>query len=275
MSFKNIVSALIISTVALTTVGCAGSASSGAEETAGGTTTISGDTSYYVSPPSGDPLEGFNRAVFQFNRYTDMLVVKPITQLYVNALPSFLRAGIHNFLANLNTPVVLANELLQWDWHGVDIVTKRFLINSTLGMGGLFDAAEYQGIEALPAEDFGQTLGKWGIGEGAYLVLPIVGPSNLRDATGFIVDIFLDPINWWGWNNDEEGVLYARTALRVVDARAGLLGPYDDLLEQSIDPYTTVKSAYIQNRAELIRDGVHDTTMDSGYDSYDYYNDDF
>lgn len=202
MSYKNVISALVISTVALITAGCAASTNSGADETVGGATTVSGDTNYYTSPPSGDPLEPFNRAVFQFNHYTDMLVVKPITQVYVNLLPDFLRQGVHNFLTNLNTPVVLANELLQWDWHGIDVVTKRFAINSTVGMAGLFDAADYHGIEALPAEDFGQTLGKWGIGQGPYIVLPLLGPSNLRDATGFVVDMFLDPVNWWGWDND-------------------------------------------------------------------------
>lgn len=274
MSLKNFIFALIISTVALATAGCAGSSNSGADETAGGATTVVGDTDYYADSSSGDPLEGFNRAVFQFNRYTDMLIIKPITQLYVHALPSFVRQGVHNFLTNLNTPVVLANELLQWDWHGANVVTKRFVINSTVGMAGLFDVAEYNGLEALPHEDFGQTLGKWGIGEGAYIMLPILGPSNLRDATGFVVDLFLDPVNWWGWNNDKDGVLFARTAMRVIDARAGLLGPYDDLLEQSIDPYITLKSAYIQNRAELVRDGGMGG-HDDGYDSYDFFEDDF
>ena len=274
MRLKNLVSVLILSIMVVTMAGCAGSNNSGADETANGATAVSGDTAYYASPTDGDPLEPFNRAVFQFNRYTDMLVIKPITQVYVNILPEFVRVGIHNFLTNLNTPVVLANELLQWDLNGANIVTQRFLINSTVGMGGLFDAAAHHGIDRPAAEDFGQTLGKWGIGQGPYIVLPLLGPSNLRDATGFVVDIFLDPVNWWGWNNDEEGVLYARTALRVVDARAGLLGPYDDLLEQSIDPYTTVKSAYIQNRAELIRDGVVDVTSDN-YDSYDYFDEDF
>ncbi len=275
MPIKNFICTVIIALATLTIAGCAGSSNSGADETANGTTNISADTAFYASPVDGDPLEPFNRAVFQFNRYTDMLVIKPITQVYVSILPEFIRVGIHNFLTNLNTPVVLANELLQWDLNGANIVTQRFLINSTVGMAGLFDAAAYHGIDRPSAEDFGQTLGKWGIGEGPYLVLPLLGSSNLRDATGFVVDMFLDPINWWGWNDDDhENILYARTALRVIDARAGLLGPYDDLLAQSIDPYTTIKSAYIQNRAELIRDGIVDVTSDN-YDRYDFFDEDF
>ncbi len=272
MRLKNILIVLVTVTALFSLTACSQVQHSGAKDSLSGSTAQFQDSNYHSSVNTYDPLEGFNRAVFQFNRYADMLVIKPITQTYVRFLPEAFRVGIHNFLANLNTPVILANELLQLDWHGANIVAQRFLINTTVGMGGLFDAAEYHGISRPSREDFGQTLGKWGVGKGPYLVLPLMGPSNLRDATGLVVDMFLDPLNWWAWDQDEKELLYARAALRVIDARAGLLGPYDDLLEQSIDPYTTVKSAYIQNRAQAVRDqnSTHTIHKDT-YDGYDLY----
>jgi phospholipid-binding lipoprotein MlaA len=204
-----------------------------------------------------DPLEPFNRSVFVFNKYVDMLLIKPVAKGYKWALPSPVRTGIYNFLTHLSSPVSFINELLQGDLAGADIVLRRFVVNSILGVGGLMDAAEMHGLGPIAREDFGQTLGVWGVGSGPYLVLPILGPSNARDLTGRVVDIFLDPLNVWAISQDHDWIPWTRAIVGGIDTRARLLGPFDDMMYRSVDPYSSFRSMYSQNRTYQIGDRVY------------------
>ncbi len=203
-----------------------------------------------------DPLEPFNRAVFNFNMFFDQILIRPLARGY-QYLPDFVQDGTHNFLSNLMSPVSMVNELLQGDVTGFNIVTWRFVTNTILGVGGLFDVADHVGRPAIPREDFGQTLGHYGVGAGPYLVLPIIGPSNLRDAGGRVVDIFTDPLNLYAMNTERDWILYTRAGLTIVDTRAQLMAPLDDVINNSVDPYSTFRSAYSQNRRYAIRDHVY------------------
>lgn len=204
-----------------------------------------------------DPIEPFNRAVFTFNKYFDMVLLRPLAYGYKNYLPGFAQTGVHNFLSNLMSPVSLLNELLQGDIRGANIVAWRFVTNTILGVGGLVDVADYAGRPAIPREDFGQTLGYYGVGAGPYLVLPIIGPSNLRDLTGRVVDVFTDPLNLYAMNTDKDWILWTRAGLTAVDTRAILLEPYDDVMKSSVDPYSSFRSMYSQNRTYAIRDRIY------------------
>jgi phospholipid-binding lipoprotein MlaA len=204
-----------------------------------------------------DPLEPFNRSVFVFNKYVDMLLIKPVAKGYKWILPSPVRTGVYNFLTNLASPVSFINELLQGDLAGADIVLRRFVVNSILGVGGVMDAAEMHGLGPIPREDFGQTLGVWGVGPGPYLVVPILGPSNLRDLTGRVVDIFTDPVNLWAINQDKDWIPWTRAIVGGIDTRARLLGPYDDIMNNSVDPYSSFRSMYSQNRTYAVGDRVY------------------
>lgn len=206
---------------------------------------------------SYDPLEPFNRSVFVFNKYVDMLIIKPVAKGYKWVLPSPVRTGIYNLLTHLSSPVSFINELLQGDLAGADIVLRRFFVNSILGVGGLIDAAEMHGLGPIPREDFGQTLGVWGVGPGPYLVLPILGPSNLRDVTGRVADIFADPLNMWAINQDHDWIPWTRAIVSGIDTRARLLGPFDDMMYRSVDPYSSFRSMYSQNRRYQIGDRVY------------------
>ena len=204
-----------------------------------------------------DPLEPFNRAVFGFNKYFDMVILRPLAYGYKNYLPNFVQTGTHNVLSNLMSPVSLLNELLQGDITGANIVAWRFVTNTILGVGGLVDVADYAGRPSIPREDFGQTLGHYGVGAGPYLVLPIIGPSNLRDVSGRVVDIFTDPLNLYAMNTEKDWIMWTRAGLTGIDTRAILLEPYDDIMENSVDPYSSFRSVYSQNRTYAIRDRIY------------------
>ena len=217
--------------------------------------------SYY-----SDPLEPFNRAVFGFNTYFDRYLLRPAARGYQH-LPGFVQTGTHNFLSNLMSPVSMFNELLQGDLTGFNITTWRFITNTILGVGGLVDVADNVGRAPIPREDFGQTLGYYGVGAGPYLVLPILGPSNVRDLTGRVVDIVTDPLNLYAWNTDRNWIPITRGVLTAVDTRSQLMGPYDDIMHNSVDPYSSFRSVYSQNRAYAVRHHVYETggAMDDAY----------
>ncbi len=198
-----------------------------------------------------DPYEDFNRAMFSFNQELDRVILRPLAEGYRFVVPEPARDIVKNFLDNLRTPVVLANDLLQGKLGRAGITTTRFLFNSTFGIGGLMDIAGQLGMEGH-VEDFGQTLGVWGLGEGPYLVLPFLGPAPPRDATGLVVDRFFDPVTY-----SDIGLAYTfgRTATRVVDTRARNIETLDEIEETSIDYYATVRSLYRQRRKDEIRDG--------------------
>ena len=202
-----------------------------------------------------DPIEPLNRAIFDFNQGLDKLIFKPVTAAYRAALPDGLRNSIHNFLINLRSPVIFFNDVMQGSFDRAGTTLGRFLINSTVGLLGFNDAAVGLGLEPH-REDFGQTLAVAGIGEGPYLMLPVLGPSNPRDAVGLVVDFLIDPIYWWAANTDHNGVLLGRAALNGIDTRDQLWDVLEDLEKSSIDYYAAIRSLYRQRRTDEINNGA-------------------
>lgn len=190
-----------------------------------------------------DPFESVNRAIFSFNELVDKYVFKPIAKTYIKILPKWSRERIHSFLQNLKEPVTFANALLQRDADRTFTAFWRFNINSTLGIGGLFDIAGIQGLEHRQ-EDFGQTLGTYGTSTGPFLMLPFMGPSNIRDAAGDIADGLIDPFNYLMTKE----TLWVIHPVSIVDKRANLLPITDEIERTSFDPYATLRSMYIQRR---------------------------
>jgi phospholipid-binding lipoprotein MlaA len=198
-----------------------------------------------------DPIEGVNRGIFKFNDAVDTAVIKPVAQEYHDNIPKPARIGVRNFLRNLKTPTQVANNLLQGNVYSAGDDLTRFFANTFFGLGGTVDVAGSEGV-TYKEEDFGQTLGTWGVGNGAYVVLPLLGSSTVRDTTGLLIDGYADPIRMWTSNTDREALYYSRIAVTAVDKRESLLGVLDDLKRNSIDYYATTKSAYIQNRENLV-----------------------
>ncbi len=201
-----------------------------------------------------DPLEGFNRGVFAFNDAVDTVVLRPTAIVYREVMPDPFKDRIRDFLNNLKTPVILANDLLQGDLDRAETTFRRFFINTIAGLGGIIDVASSVGIQRH-SEDFGQTLGTWGAGEGFYLVLPLLGPSSPRDTVGIVVDYFLDPVNYAIAAHGPREAGYARTGADVVDGRYRTLKLTDELRRDSVDYYAKVRSLYRQRREFEIRNG--------------------
>ncbi|WP_448207882.1 MlaA family lipoprotein [Azospirillum sp. sgz302134] len=199
-----------------------------------------------------DPLEVPNRFVFAANEAVDILLIRPVTEVYVGVTPDPVREAVHNFIQNLMSPLYIANNLLQGDFDGAQVATGRFMANTILGVAGFADVATGLGLPEKP-KDFGQTLGVWGLGSGPYLVLPLVGPSNARDAVGYGVDTVADPLRLWGYATDHRGLLTARTGTSGIDRRSQLLREVDDLRRSSVDYYATVRSLYSQQREAAVR----------------------
>ena len=197
-----------------------------------------------------DPLEGLNRVIFTFNDGLDIFVLRPVAALYGFVMPAMVKRGVNNFFENLNAPVVLANDVLQLEFADAATTTGRFVVNSTIGVLGLFDVAENFGLPDHPA-DFGQTLYAYGVGPGPYLVLPLLGPSTTRHGVGKVVDTFLDPLTYVL----ETGPSFARGAAEAVAGREQLLAPLEDLRATSIDYYAALRSAYYQDRRVVLRKG--------------------
>lgn len=199
-----------------------------------------------------DPFEPVNRAVFGFNRVVDGLVLEPAAELYGLVAPRPVKTAVRNLLDNLTAPVVFANDLLQGERERAGTALGRFMVNSTLGLFGLYDMAAEFGLRAH-SEDFGQTLAVWGAGEGPYLVLPLLGPSNPRDLAGRIVDGFLlDPLTYLA----PASARAARSATEAVVVRYELDPVLDDLERNSLDFYAAVRASYRQRRASEIRNGA-------------------
>lgn len=197
-----------------------------------------------------DPLEPVNRAIFNFNDALDRAVLKPVAQGYVNVVPSLIRRGVSNVFGNISDAFSALNNALQLKREPLGNDLGRVLVNSTFGLGGIFDIASEGGIEQYN-EDFGQTLGWWGIGPGPYLVIPILGPSNVRDATGLAVHAYIDPIS----QIESDRLMWSIYGLRAIDTRAALLGTEDLVSGAALDKYTFVRSAYTQRRKNLVYDG--------------------
>lgn len=208
-----------------------------------------------ASQNNKDPLEGFNRGVYKFNDVADRAVIKPVATAYTKVAPTPIRKGISNFFSNLGSITTVVNDLLQLKFANAFTDAGRFVINSTFGLAGFIDVA---GMDNIPkhTEDFGQTLGHWGVGNGAYLVLPFLGPSTVRDTTGLVVDtVTTDPITYTH-NIGEVRLHNQLRAAQLVNRRSELLNATDLVDEASIDPYAFMRDAYLQNRASAVQDGI-------------------
>lgn len=200
-----------------------------------------------------DPMEGVNRGIFAFNDAVDTIFLEPVARGYRFITPQPVRTGVRNFLRNLRSPVQVANQTLQGDLGGAANDVGRFVVNSTVGVLGLIDVADMVGLP-YEQEDFGQTLAVWGVGHGPYMVLPLMGPSSMRDATGMMVDSFADPLRIYLYNTNQEEWHYARLALTVLSTREELLDVLDDLQKNSFDYYAAMRSTYVQRRQALVND---------------------
>ncbi len=205
-----------------------------------------------------DPLEPFNRAMFELNRGLDTLLLRPAATFYRGITPPPIQDLVSNFLNNLKTPVILLNDLLQGEADRAMNTLSRFAINTTVGILGFGDPATEMGYPAHK-EDFGQTLATWGVEDGPYLVLPILGPSNPRDAVGKVVDIITDPIWHYAQNTDKEYIPNQRFVADSINFRAQNMEAIDDLEKTSLDYYAAVRSLYRQVRDDEIKNGKSGT----------------
>jgi phospholipid-binding lipoprotein MlaA len=208
-------------------------------------------------PDPRDPWERFNRSSFAFNDRLDRAVAKPVAKAYKKVTPRVIRTGVSNFVSNLGSITTIVNDVFQGKVRDAGRDTGRFLLNSTIGLGGLFDPASAAGIER-GNEDFGQTLGKWGVKSGPYLMLPILGPTTVRDGLARIPDQFTDPVMYL----EDDSTRYIINGIEFVDLRAGLLD-LDAQLERSYDRYAFVRNAWLQRREFLVTDGnVEDQSLE-------------
>jgi phospholipid-binding lipoprotein MlaA len=198
-----------------------------------------------------DPFETVNRAIFDFNLELDRAILRPAARTYADNVPERIRRMVHAAINFIRTPIILANDILQGDVDRAGITMARTMTNLVLGFGGTVDAASEMGVE-FHDEDFGQTLAIWGAEEGPYLVLPLLGPSNPRDAIGTGVDSFGDPMNFFA---EEAAVSLPRTGASAVDARSRNLDTLEDLERTSLDFYAAVRSLYRQRRKDEIKNG--------------------
>ncbi len=200
-----------------------------------------------------DPWEGFNRKMFALNDGLDRNLMVPAAKAYRTVTHKKQRKGIRNFLSNLRTPVTLVNDILQGEFGRAGETMGRFVINSTIGFGGMGDPAERLGIEQH-SEDFGQTLAVWGVDSGPYLVLPFFGPSTLRDGFGSAVDLTTDPA-FWIRTDPAMYYRFSRAGMNVVSAREPLIEPLADIKMDSLDYYSSLRSFYLQSRKREILNG--------------------
>lgn len=198
--------------------------------------------------PISDPMESWNRAMFAFNDAFYFWVFKPFATGYNAVIPEDFRVCFRNVFHNATMPVRFINNLLQLKFDGAGIELGRFLINSTVGFGGLVDAADYINLKPRN-EDFGQTLGYHGVGHGFYLVWPFLGPSSARDTLGMVGDALANPINWllpgYEW-------VFGASAFRYTNDQSLRLGDYEDLVKAALDPYESLKDAYVQYRKKEV-----------------------
>lgn len=223
-----------------------------------------------------DPFEPLNRQIYGFNEGVDKAILGPVARGYIKAVPEPARDGVTNFLANTNSPVIFANDILQAKPQRAAETLSRFIINTTIGFGGLIDVAGKSNLEGH-TEDFGQTLAVWGVPNGIYVMTPFLGPSNLRDTTGRIVDMAFDPLTWieYGLSDLDLYISSSRVLVTAVDTRARLDPAFENLRSQP-EPYVALRRAYSSNRESQIRDGeIEDEAYDNlpDFDEFDDYDD--
>jgi phospholipid-binding lipoprotein MlaA len=199
-----------------------------------------------------DPYEGFNRKVFRFNEGLDRAIVKPVAKAYDKVMPDIAQEGVTNFFNNLGMVVTTFNDAVQLKGKKVPVDIARFLTNLTFGVFGLIDVASELKIE-YRHEDFGQSLGYWGVGSGPYLVLPLLGPSTVRDGSGLVVDFAVSP---YYYVEDQPGVRWGLVIVNIVNTRANLLTAEKILTETGVERYSFLRDVYLQRRQYLIHDGI-------------------
>ena len=222
-----------------------------------------------------DCFESINRGIFAFNQGLDKVVFKPLAKGY-RILPQPVRSGTSNVISNLGNVVTIPNNILQGQVKDASMNSLRLIINSTLGIAGIFDVASYYGIEKRDKEDYGQTLGTWGVGEGCYFVLPVLGPSTVRDSIGSLVNV-MGGDAWYNVTvaNDtqyfNEADYYLSRITSGVDFRAKNLESFDSLEKTSIDLYASIRSLYLQDRQRKIQniDQATETMSDDDWEEID------
>jgi phospholipid-binding lipoprotein MlaA len=197
-----------------------------------------------------DPLERINRTIYAVNDTLDRAIAKPVARAYRKVTPHFVQTGVSNFMDNIHYPIVIANDLLQGKFKPALLDTGRFIMNTTAGVGGLFDPASAAGLDKND-QDFGLTLGRWGVHSGPYLVIPILGPSTFRDAFGKLADVYADPTHYV--NNTT--VRYSLYGVYLIDRRARLLD-VEGALNNVFDRYAVLRSVYLQHRQYQITGGA-------------------
>lgn len=203
-----------------------------------------------------DPWEGFNRSMFAVNDTLDGALIVPAAKAYRAVTHKKQRKGIRNFLANARSPIIFVNDILQGEFKRAGNTMGRFVVNTTIGFGGMGDPAERMGVPQH-SEDFGQTLAVWGVPSGPYLVLPFLGPSSVRDGFGRGVDTAMDPLTWL--NTDAANLTgYTQTGMEILTAREPLIEPLAQIEENSLDYYSSVRSFYLQSRQNAIANGRTD-----------------
>ena len=200
---------------------------------------------------TSDPVEGINRGIYAFNDVADKAILKPVAKGYNAVVPKPAQQGVTNFFSNLGEPLNAINNLLQGKFDRTLASIYRFTVNSTVGLFGLMDVAKVHDVD-VAHEDFGQTLASWGVGPGPYFMMPFLGPTNLRDGIGRVTSgfVYYPTVDI----SDNSGTQTGLSILQIVDTRVSLLG-LDPVLEQQVDPYSFIKTAYEQNRLNVIYDG--------------------
>lgn len=206
-----------------------------------------------ATTPLGDPWEGVNRDLYALHEGVDKAVIEPVARGYRAITPGPVRGGVLNFLRNLRGPVIFANDILQGEIGRAGTTAGRFAINTTVGVAGIFDPATSMGLERHD-EDFGQTLAVWGVPAGPYIFVPLLGPSTVRDGAGRIIDVVFDPLTWTEFD-DIDTARAARTVTAGIAARETVIEAVDDVRENSLDPYVSIRSSYALLRDSAIQNG--------------------
>ena len=202
---------------------------------------------------NNDPFEPANRIGYAISNGADTYILAPVARAYRYAVPGVIRRPVHNVLQNMTTPVLFINDVLQTKPRRAGDTFMRFVINTTAGVGGLFDVASGWGYP-VHDNDFGLTLALWGVPEGPFLFLPLLGPSNPRDATGYGVDILFDPLTYVPSGHGLRTLDDVRIGVGIVDAREHVLNEVDSIKKTALDPYATFRSLYRQNRESAVQD---------------------
>jgi phospholipid-binding lipoprotein MlaA len=221
-------------------------------------------------PPAeiNDPYEARNRAVHEANRDLDRIFVRGASNAYGNTVPEPVRESVGNFASNLDQPRLVVNNILQGRAENALHNTFRFLVNSTFGIAGLFDPATDMGLAARDT-DFGETLHVWGAGEGAYVELPVLGPSTERDTVGRVVDIALNPLRYADLTSEQSAGLFASSAASRIGDRYRFSSTVDSILYDSADSYAQARLIYLQNRRFQLGQETSDAAFDPYYDPYE------